>query len=315
VPERAAAARRGSKGWASGEAIDLLPATTRIVADVIMSTLLSGLEDVDLESIAADMRAVTQEVTTFCALDVLPLPDAVINRLRGIGRSDEESRLRTISTKLAQLAAHGPGSHRHLPTLLRGIGPLENNMFGFMIAALETTALGAAWGLYLLARYPDWQEEVRKEALAASDEAGHDARPIARFVAQEALRLYPPAPILARAVVRRAELEGCRLWPGQTLLIPVYAIHRHRRLWENPDAFDPGRFAPSRSYDRNAYLPFRAGPRICIAATFALTEIAVILSSLVRTFTFIPADPEPVVSLKVGTYSSNGLHVTAMRLP
>lgn len=315
VPQMASAAQRRSRAWADRSVIDVLPAMARIVTDIVMVTLLSGQHDADHDRIAADMQRLTREVTTFGALDVLPLPEPVINRLRGLGRSREEARLRAVAAKLARLSVDGSDSHRHLPTLLREAGPLESNMLGFMIAALETTALGAAWALYLLARYPNWQERVREEALNnEAGDAGHETRASARFVAQEALRLYPPAPILARAVVKRTMLEGHKLWPGQTILIPIYAIHRHRRHWENPDGFDPERFSPSRHYDRDAYLPFGAGPRLCIAATFALTEIAVIISSLVRDFSFVPVGVEPVVSLRIGTHALGGLHVSAKRL-
>jgi cytochrome P450 len=306
LPEMAAAAGRGSDRWRSGDSIDLVAAMEGIVTDVVATTLLSGLEDLDLDRVVADMRPFAQEVTLVGALDVLPLPDRVINRLRGLGRSAEEGRLRTVAAKLARLGPRPNG--RHLPTLLRGSGPLEENMLGFMIAGLGTTALGAAWAAWLLARYPEWQEKVREEARAAPAGIRADLPCLARQVAQEALRLYPPAPVLARAVMRRTTLEGFRLWPGQTILIPVYAIHRHRSLWDRPDGFDPGRFGESGAYDRAAYLPFGAGPRLCIAATFALTEIAAILSTLVRRFRFTATGPEPLVSLRIGTYSLNGLH-------
>jgi cytochrome P450 len=115
-------------------------------------------------------------------------------------------------------------------------------------------------------------------------------------------------------VIKRTTLEGFRLWPGQNILIPVYAIHRHRSLWDCPNAFDPGRFHKSQSYDRGAFLPFGAGPRLCIAATFALTEMATILSTLVRRFRFTPVGEEPIVSLVVGTHSLNGLHAVVERL-
>jgi cytochrome P450 len=193
------------------------------------------------------------------------------------------------------------------------MGPLEQNMLGFLIAGLGTTALGLGWAIYLLARYPEWQERMRQDA---ADPFGSAAGPhsIGRMVAQEALRLYPPAPILARAVKKRTTLEGLRLWPGQTVIIPIYAIHRHRLLWESPDAFDPQRFHPSRSYDRAAFLPFGAGPRLCIAASFASTEMAAILSTLVRLFHFKSASDEPIVSLRIGTYSLNGLHAVATQV-
>ena len=312
VPEMKAAAERASHQWRSGDTIDLVEAMERIVTDVITTSLLSGLEDLDLDRVAEDMRPFSQEVTLFGALDVLPLPERVINRLRGLGRTTEEARLRAIAARLAQLSGRDNG--RHLPTLLRGMGPLAENMLGFMIAGLGTTALGTAWAAYLLARYPEWQEKIRQEALAAPDGISADEPSVARQVAQEALRLYPPAPILARAVIKRTSLEGFRLWPGQTILIPVYAIHRHRRLWDRPDSFDPGRFHETRSYHRAAFLPFGAGPRLCIAATFALAEMAAILSTLVRHFRLTPIGPEPVVSLRIGTYSLNGLHTAVEKL-
>lgn len=300
-----AAAEHGAAGWKSGDTVDLVGAMERIVTRVIMTTLLSGPDEIDADQISADMAPFAQEVTLFGAADVLPLPERLINRLRGLGRTPEESRLRSMAAKLAQGGAVDNG--RHLPTLLRGAGPIEANMLGFMIAGLGTTALGAAWAAYLLARYPEWQERLREEAEAAFGEGRAGALPLARQVAQEALRLYPPAPILARAVIKRTTLEGYRLWPGQTIIIPIYAIHRHRAFWDHPDAFDPGRFHESRSFQRAAFLPFGAGPRLCIAASFALTEMATILSTLVRRFRFTPAGPEPILSLRIGTYSLNGL--------
>jgi cytochrome P450 len=311
ISEMKAAAGRGSDHWRSGDVIDLVAATERIVADAITSTLLSGLEDVDVDRVAKDMGPFAQEVTRFGALDVLPLPEPVINRLRRLGRTQEEARLRQVAARLAQLGARDDG--RHLPSLLRAVGPLEQNILGFMIAGLGTTALGLAWAVYLLARYPEWQDRIREEA-TASDGVTAEEPSVARQVAQEALRLYPPAPILARAVIKRMTLKGFRLWPGQTVIIPVYAIHRHRLLWDRPDSFDPERFHASRSYDRAAFLPFGAGPRLCIAASFALTEMTVILSALVQRFRFFPSGEEPVVSLRIGTYSLNGLHASVERL-
>jgi cytochrome P450 len=311
VSEMRAAAERGSDKWRSGDAIDLVATMERIVADVITSTLLSGLTDLDSDLVAKDMAPFAEEVTRFGSLDVLPLPVSVINRLRGLGRTQEEARLRGVATRLAQLGARQDG--RHLPTLLRDAGPIEQNMLGFMVAGLGTTALALAWAVYLLARYPEWQEKMRTETRASRGIVAEEPS-ITRQVAQEALRLYPPAPVLARAVTKRTTLEGVRLWPGQTIIIPVYAVHRHRSFWDRPDSFDPERFHSARTYDRAAYLPFGAGPRLCIAASFALTEMAAILSTLVQRFHFAPAGEEPMFSLRIGTYSLNGLHAAVERL-
>jgi len=95
-------------------------------------------------------------------------------------------------------------------------------------------------------------------------------------------------------------LLGREVRPGDTVMLPVYALHRNRLLWENPDAFDPGRFADPGAIDRFAYLPFGAGPRICIGASFALQEAVIILATLVARFRLAPVpgrEPKPVMIL------------------
>jgi len=107
-------------------------------------------------------------------------------------------------------------------------------------------------------------------------------------VLREAMRLYPPAPMLARTPRARETIAGHDVAPGEQILMPVFAIHRHRRLWSDPDRFDPDRFLPERAetYRRTQYMPFGAGPRICIGASFALVEAKVLLASLIRAARF-----------------------------
>jgi cytochrome P450 len=305
TPTMTATTRHAAERWPCGESIDLQPALGRIVARIVLETLLSSARDWDSDAIAADIPHVMRDVARFGLLEVAPIPAAWLDRLRRTGRSDAEARLRRIAR---DIAARAPTAPHQLTALLRDSGPLADNVFGFMIAGFETSALGAAWALYLLALHPDWQAAVRAEATTAPDETN---RPIARAVVQEALRLYPPGPLLVRAATRETELLGHRIRRGQTVIIPVYAIHRHRRLWADPDRFDPDRFAPAGSYPRGAYLPFGAGPRLCIAAGFATAEIATIVSELVRDLHFTATGAAPVVSLKVSTHSTTGLHVTA----
>ena len=307
LPAMAGIVREGVARWRSGDLVELRAKLGRIVVEIVLERLLAR-DEVDLDAVARDIPAVTREVTTFGLLDAMPLPDRVIARIRRFGRSAEEARLRLLAARLAGTAPAAPG--HDVLSRLRGVGPLADNALGFMIAGLETTALGAAWAAYLLALYPDWQDAVRAEADGATQGGdGRDQRPVATQVTREALRLYPPAPILVRSAMRRTSIQGYRMWPHQAAIIPVYALHRHRRLWDRPDVFDPDRFGPSGTYDRAAYLPFGAGPRLCIAAAFATTEISVIISELVRAFRIVPAGPAPEVSLQVGTHSRTGLHV------
>ena len=98
------------------------------------------------------------------------------------------------------------------------------------------------------------------------------------------MRLYPPAPVVVRAATRDVHLGNELIRAGSPTYIPVYAIHRHRLLWDEPDTFDPDCFAPEavKARHRYAYLPFGAGPRICIGMSFALLEAVVILATLLR---------------------------------
>lgn len=305
TPIMATAVRRAAERWPCGDSVDLQAMIGRIVVKIVVETLLSGAPDLDTDAIAADIPEVMRDVARFGLLEVAPIPAVWLDRLRRTGRSKAEARLRRIARGIA---ADGEVEDHRLAALLRDSGPLADNIFGFMIAGFETSALGAAWALYVLALHPEWQAAVRAEAKAAQDET---SRPIARAVVQEALRLYPPGPLLVRAATRDTELLGHRIHRGQAVIIAVFAIHRHRQLWDRPDTFDPGRFHAGQTTPRGAYLPFGAGPRLCIAAGFATAEITAIVSGLVRDLAFTASGAAPSVSMKVSTHSTTGLHVTA----
>jgi len=120
--------------------------------------------------------------------------------------------------------------------------------------------------------------------------------PLATAVFQEALRLYPPAPGLARRAVEPDEIQG-RPVPAKAIVMPSqWMIHRHPDYWDEPDRFRPERFLPGRAPGRPkfAYFPFGGGPRVCIGNTFALTEGALILAGLAQRFHFRPADDSEV---------------------
>jgi len=174
---------------------------------------------------------------------------------------------------------------------------LRDEVSTMILAGHETTAVTLFWCLYLAARYPEAQEAIAAEAAwAFAAEAGRadlDGDPAGALVSlprtrahvDEALRLYPPAFMLTREAVAADEVAGRRVAPGTVVVISPWVLHRHRRLWTAPDRFDPSRFLPEApAVDRFAYLPFGAGPRICVGATFALTEAVLVLARLVTAF-------------------------------
>lgn len=198
------------------------------------------------------------------------------------------------------LAGEDPSTGRKMTT-----AELRDNLLTFIVAGHETTALTLAWALYLCAFDPAVQAAARAEAMAVLGDRAATVADVAqlaltRQIVDEALRMYPPAAFLSRTAQAEDSLCGREVLKGDTVILPIYALHRHHGLWANPDAFDPSRFAGAQKIDRFAYLPFGDGPRICIGASFALQEAVIILATLLARFQFSRIegkDPKPVMIL------------------
>jgi len=181
---------------------------------------------------------------------------------------------------------------------------LIDNLLTFYLAGHETTARALAWTLYLLAQSPEWtaalEEEIARVTGGAPVASAHIERLVlVQQVLKESMRLYPPVPMLSRQCVAATRLDGVEIMPGATVAMPIYAMHRHAKRWEDPDAFDPARFAPGREAQipRYQYLPFGAGPRICIGMAFAMLEATAMLATLLQKARFGPvpgSEPQPV---------------------
>jgi cytochrome P450 len=178
-------------------------------------------------------------------------------------------------------------------------GPDEvyDNVMTFIFAGHETTANALAWTLYLLSQFPDVDARVAKEVAAA----GGDTAKLTytRMVLEESLRLYPPAPFVSRDSVAADRVGPVDIRAGTSVLISPWIIHRHRALWDDPDYFDPERFAPGRreNIHRFAYIPFGAGPRICIGMGFAMQEALIVLAAIVRDWRLSLVPGHPVAPL------------------
>jgi cytochrome P450 len=192
---------------------------------------------------------------------------------------------------------------------------LVDNLLTFLLAGHETTAKALTWALYLVARSPVWEarmlEEIGRVAGNGPITAEHiNHLVIVGQVLKEAMRLYPPAPVLTRIATEPLELGGKQLEAGSLIVMPIFAIHRHRRLWQDPDRFDPERFAPEReqSYSRYQFMPFGAGPRICVGASFAMIEATAMLAAFVRAAHFeVPVGHNPVPISRVTLRPSGGM--------
>ncbi len=165
---------------------------------------------------------------------------------------------------------------------------LRDQFATFVIAGHETTALTLLWAFVMLARSPGLQEALAAEARgvaldAPSAPAAVERLLLARAVVQETLRLFPPAFLIVRQAKRVDEVGGHAVAPGDVVSMAPYVLHRHEAHWERPTVFDPRRFLPGApSPARFTYLPFGAGPRVCIGAQFALTEAALVVARVCR---------------------------------
>lgn len=168
----------------------------------------------------------------------------------------------------------------------------------FFLAGHETSASALGWGLYLLATHPEWQEKVAAEAAGLGPDFSQLSRlRVTRDVFRETLRLYPPVPMMVRETTRPEQFRGRSVPKGAQVVLSPWHLHRHQRLWERPDDFDPARYQTQNGAAclREAWMPFSAGPRVCTGAGFAMAEGVLMLALLCRAFRFEPvADKTPV---------------------
>jgi cytochrome P450 len=181
---------------------------------------------------------------------------------------------------------------------------LGDQVATMILAGHETTATALFWSLYLLALDPVAQEQLATEArqVQADGEADLDRLKFTRAVVDETMRLYPPAFLIARAALGADVIAGMPVAKNDVILIAPWLLHRHEKLWRDPNAFVPERFlAPAPPPDRFAYLPFGVGPRVCIGAHFALVEATLALARIVAAFRVTLLDKDPVMPMGIVT--------------
>ncbi|MCK1708736.1 MULTISPECIES: cytochrome P450 [unclassified Bradyrhizobium] len=174
---------------------------------------------------------------------------------------------------------------------------LVDEVATMILAGHETTATALFWALYLLALDPDTQEEVASETRGEhlDSMADIDRQKFTRAVIEETMRLYPPAFLIARAAREKDNAAGVAIGKGDIIMIAPWLLHRHEKLWDQPNAFIPKRFMSTEAPDRFAYLPFGAGPRVCVGAPFAQAESVLALARLIGAFRVELADTDPVI--------------------
>jgi cytochrome P450 len=194
---------------------------------------------------------------------------------------------------------------------------LVNQVAMLFLAGHETSASALTWSCYLLAKSPEIQQQAYEqvvEVFGNNTPQQSDMKSLSRVwnIFREALRLFPPVGFFARENTQTCPMRGKQLEAGSTVVVAPWLLQRHRKLWQNPDAFDPERFERGEDKDaiKHAYMPFSMGPRVCLGAAFALQEAVLILACILRRYELLPVDghePQPVGRLTIR--SANGVRI------
>ncbi len=233
--------------------------------------------------------------------------DAIVFRIMDEHRRTREDRGDLLSMLLYAQDEHG----RRLTD-----AQLRDELMTLMLAGHETTALALSWASYLLALDPERSARLASEIEATLDgrppSAGDVRRlPYTEGVVLESLRLYPPAYALGREATHDVEIGAHRIRKGTIVLISQWAMHRDGRWFDEPDAFRPERWADglAKRLPRGVYLPFGAGPRMCIGASFAMLEAELLLARMAQSFTMTLVPRQDVTPQPVTLRPRHGVRV------
>ena len=308
LPIFTAVAQDTAANWESSEpaVIDVAAAATRATFDVISRTLFSGEQGLASDEAADHVAAMLAGVGEVGIMAYLGLSQFSPSRRARAGRRGTADLTQRITAFIARRQGDPIPPADFMTRLIDAFAadhpPKQaarlalSNAVTFLVAGHETTANALAWTLYLLSEQPQvqtWAAEEAREALAAGGGPGAvlDRLVYLRWVLEEALRLYPPAPRIDRQALADDQLGDLVVKKGDYIGVWPWVLHRHQALWDNPDAFDPERFAPEAkaAQHRFQYIPFGAGPRVCIGAQFATAEALLILTQWLSRFEFSPA--------------------------
>ncbi len=291
----------------SGQTIDVMGQMQHATLDVILETILGGADPgFEPDSVSRSVSDYVEVMGKPDMLDMLGAPNWIPRPWAAKGRRAARQLQVAAMDAISRRRASGAARPDLLGLLLAARDPesgrgftdveLRDNVVTFIAAGHETTALALTYALYLIANDPAVQDRLVGEAMEVCGEGPVtapmlDALVYHEQVIKEAMRLYPPVAIIDRVATRDLRMGEVDVKAGDLAFAMIYVMHRHQLLWERPEAFDPDRFSPERAREmhRFQFIPFGAGPRICIGLKFAYMEAVAILATLVRRVRFRPA--------------------------
>ncbi|MBI1361969.1 MAG: cytochrome P450 [Alphaproteobacteria bacterium] len=283
--------------------IDIADAMTRLTLQIISRTMFSSDSDEICDLLGSTLRR-GLDAMNFGLVDILPIVGPIsirrkMAKIHAIFAALDDAMRRLIQQRGA-LGEHDASDLLGRLVAARdaetGLGlsdqEVRDEMVIIFIAGHETTAVAMTFAFYVLSQRPEQEARLHEEldrVLGGRAPSYDDLEnlPYTRMVIEETMRLYPPAPgISARQALEADTFSGRQIAKGTAIMIAPWVLHRHRKLWDDPEIFDPGRFSAERSKDRQrfAYMPFGGGPRICIGAALAMTEARLILATIAQRY-------------------------------
>ena len=294
----AAAAQRFAQR--TGEDIEIEAEASHATADVIFRTLFSVPigDEIAMQTYRA-FRAYQRSQPILNLAVLLPLPrwmprgfrratKTSAAELRGLIRDLVTRRQKELEADSApdDLATKIMTTPDPLTGACFDLDEMVDQVAIFFLAGHETSASALSWALYLLATHIEWQDPVAAEIASAdlSDFKALSQLQVTRDVFRETLRLYPPVPMMVREAAQEETFRKRVLRKGAQVVLSPWHLHRHTRLWDDPDSFDPARWQTEngKASARDAFVPFSAGPRVCPGAGFAMMEGVLMLAHVLR---------------------------------
>jgi len=304
--------------WSDGEVRDIhqemMQLTMRIVAKVLFSVEVSA----DAQKVAAALNLLMRHTSVVRMvmpplLRHVPLP-ALVRVKRAVRELDE-----IVNRIIRERRTSGADTGDLLSILMVSRGEdgsvmtdrqLRDEIMTFLLAGHETTAVSLSWTWYLLSQHPEAARKLHQELRDVLGGRTPQLEDMVRLpytdrVVKESMRLYPPAWSLARTTAKEMEVGGYRLPVGANVVMSPWIMHRDPRFFENPERFDPDRWAVEIAHrlPRFAYFPFGGGPRLCIGASFAMMEANLLLATIAQRFQLSlvpghPVVPQPGITLR-----------------
>ena len=314
--------------------IEIEEIASHAAADVIFRTLFSiPIDDEIAAQVFHEFRAYQRGQPILNLAAFIPLP-RWMPRFHRAETKRAANRIRNLITQLVDqrrdAIANGTAPDDLATRIMTTPDPKTGQCFTaaemvdqvaiFFLAGHETSASALGWALYCCAAAPEWQDRIANEAAALSDPNDVKRLTTSRDVFRETLRLYPPVPMMVRETTKPETFRKRAIPKAAQVVLSPWHLHRHTKLWNDPDAFDPARWQTDagRQSARDAYMPFSAGPRVCPGAGFAMAEGPLLLSMLLRAVEITPVagkSPQPVAHLTVRARDGIWLNAQPRRSP